>query len=139
MRPSDNGHRHATVRDFRDLDIMLKLEAEAGEEGWVEVELLAAAMGFEEEGLGAPARRLAWMRRYGMVEYDRERRLYRLTEGGERVTQAKLRAGQSRAIEAVPDEAMVEVMSSVLTRYRHGEPMLAHLLRREFQYGTAPR
>lgn len=132
-----NGTRHATLYDFRDLDIMLKIAAEGDEEGWVETEALASSLGFEE--LGAPSSRLSWMRRYGMLEYDSERRLWRLTEGGDRVTRSKLKAGQSKSIEAVPDEAMVEVMASVTTRFRHGEPMLAHLLRREFLYGTAPR
>jgi hypothetical protein len=136
--PSKNGHRHATVRDFRDRDIMLKLRAEGDEEGWVEIEALAASMGFTDDDR-PPSTRLSWMKRYGMLEYDPARRLWRLTEGGERVAKAHVSAAHSRAIESVPDEAMVEVMASVLTRYHHGEPMLAHLLRREFAYGTAPR
>jgi len=136
--PSMNGHRHATVRDFRDRDIMLKLLAEGDEDGWVETEAMAASMGFSEDNR-PPAIRLAWMRRYGMVERDEERKMWRLTDGGLRVTKSHLKAAQSRTIETVPDEAMVEVMAAVLTRYRHGEPMLAHLLRREYLFGTAPR
>lgn len=136
--PSMNGHRHATLYDFRDRDIMLKIRAEGDEEGWVETEAIASAMGFAEDNR-PPASRLSWMRRLGMLEYDPKRRMYRLSEPGERVTRSHLRAAQSKAIEAVPDEAMVEVMASVLTRYHHGSPMLAAMLRREFAFGTKPR
>jgi hypothetical protein len=130
--------RHATLYDFRDLDLMLKLKAEGNSEGWVETEAMAEALGFGEDRLPI-AQRLSWMRRYGMVEFDDQRRLWRLSEGGERVTQARLRAARSRAIEALEDEVMVEVMAKVTQRYLHGSPMLATMLRREFLYGTRPR
>lgn len=125
--------RHATLYDFRDLDLMLKLDAEGGEaETWE----IADALGFHDQDRRAVGIRLAWMRRYGMLEFDQERRLWRLSKGGERVTAARLKAAQTKRIEELPDEAMVDVMASVTSRYRHGEPMLADLLRREFLFGT---
>ena len=131
---SRNGNKpHATLYDFRDLDLMLKLEAEGGEaETWE----LTEALGLGEDGRMPVARRLAWMKHYGMLRFDGERRLWRLSKGGERVVHARVKAAASRAIEELPDEAMVEVMASVTTRYRHGEPMVADLLRREFLFGT---
>lgn len=131
---SRNGHRHATLYDFRDIDLMLKLEAEANDEGWIDTENMARSLGFEEAQKLAP--RLNWMKRFGMLEFDQQHRLWRLTQGGLRVTQARIKASQATMIEKLPDEAMVEVMSNVVTRYRLGEPMLAHMLRREFLYGT---
>lgn len=126
----------ATLYDFRDLDLMLKIRAEGDQEGWTETERLAESMGFERaRQIGT---RLAWMRRYGMLEFDAEKHLWRLSPGGERVTNARLRAAQSRTIEALPDESMVQVMANVTSRYRHGDGMIAQLLRREFLYGTRP-
>ena len=135
--PRRNGTRHATLYDFRDLDLMLKIEAEGNDEGWLDTENLARSLGFDEP-LKVTSR-LSWMRRYGMLEFDDKHRLWRLTPGGHRVTQAKLRAGTASTIEQLPDEAMVEVMANIGSRYRLGEPMIGHLLRREFLYGTAPR
>lgn len=132
---SNGRQRHATLYDFRDLDLMLKLQAEGGE---VDTHAMADALGFGNDVLPI-AQRLSWMRRFGMVEFDQERRLWRLTDGGERVTEAKLRAASSRSIESLPDEVMVEVMAKVTQRYIHGSPMVATMLRREFQYGTRPR
>src|SRR5262245_36923763 len=115
MPGSRNQSRHATLYDFRDLDLMLKVEAEADGEGWVEAARLARTLGFGDE-VSPVARRFAWMRRYGMLEYDQEKKLWRLSPGGRRVTDARLRAGQAKAIEALPDEAMIEVMANVTTR-----------------------
>lgn len=128
----------ASLYDFRDLDLMLKLRAEGDQEGWVETVRLAESMGLGDDGIKI-ASRLNWMRRYGMLEFDREKRLWRLSPGGERVTEAKLRAAQTRTIEALPDEAMIEVVANVTSRWRHGDTMTAALIRREFAYGTYPR
>jgi hypothetical protein len=124
----------ATLYDFRDLDLMLKLAAEAGDEGWVETGALAGTLGFERAR--DVSTRLAWMRRYGMLEFDQQRHMWRLSPGGERVTKARLQAAQQRTIEALPEESMVEVMANIASRYRLGSPLVAHMLRREFMYGT---
>ena len=132
----DNGHRkHATVYDFRDLDLMLKLDAESDDEGWVEASHLARSTGFGDDTMPV-SRRLSWMRRYGMLEYDEQKKMWRLSPGGKRVSEARLRAAQARVIEELPDEAFVEVMASITTRYWRGDPMNAAMLRREFAYGT---
>ena len=126
----------ASVRELRDLELMLKIVAEGDEEGWIETEEIARSMGFDRaRDLGV---RLSWMRRYGMLEFDEQRRMWRLSEGGERVSKARLRAAQANALEKLPDESMIEVMSSITTHYRHADPMTAVMLRREFAYGTRP-
>ena len=127
-------NRHATLYDFRDLDLLLKLEQEADSDGWVETAAAAESLGFDH-GLSVSSR-FSWMRRYGMLEFDPKKRMWRLTPGAKRVTEARLRAGQSKTIEELPDELMVEVMSKVTQRYIHGTPMVASMLRREFLFGT---
>lgn len=129
---------HATLYDYRDLDLMLKIETERDDEGWVEAVHLASSLGFGDNA-GPVSRRLSWMKRYGMLEYDEQKALWRLSPGGRRVTEARLRSAAARQIEALPDESFIEVMASITTRYWHGDPMTAHMLRREFLYGTKQR
>jgi len=137
MAGRNGTRRHATLYDFRDLDLMLKLAHEGDAEGWLDTEGLARSIGFEQAKDVTP--RLSWMRRYGMLDFDQSKRMWRLTPGAERVMEARLRASQARTIEALPDEAMVEVMANVASRYHLADPMTAHLLRREFLFGTAAR
>jgi hypothetical protein len=127
----------ASLFEFRDLDLMLKLQDEADEDGWTTTEHLARSLGLPDD-LGAVGRRLAWMRRYGMVSFDEQRRMWQLTPGGDRVTHSRLKAAQARTLETLDETAMIEVMAHVTTTYRLGDPMVAHMLRREFRYGTQP-
>ena len=138
---SANGRRHggASLYDFRDLDLMHKLVEESDDEGWVELEHLARSMGLGDNHNRHVATRLAWMRRYGMLERDEKRGLWRLSRGGERVVVAKVKAAAQRDLEALPDAAMVEVMANVSARYRFTDRMTAQLLRREFLFGTQAR
>ena len=128
---------HATLYDFRDIDIMLKIAAEAN--GGISSTELAEAIGLGEEGAQAVGIRLGWMRKYGFVSRDEEHKTWGLSRSGERITESHLRAAQERTIKAIPDEAMVEVMSHVTARYRHGDPVIAQLLVREFRFGTQRR
>jgi len=128
--------RHASLYDFRDLELMLKLADTANADGLATSAELADSMGFAEGDARAIAIRCSWMRRFGMLDFHAEHKAWRLTRGGERVVEAKLRAAAARTLDAVPDEQLVEVMAHVTTRYRLGDPMLATMLRREFLYGT---
>jgi hypothetical protein len=130
-----SSNHHATLYDFRDLDLMLKVEAEADNDGWVEAAHLARSVGFGDDSHPV-AMRFAWMRRYGMLEYSEDKKMWRLSAGGRRVSSARLKASQAQAIEALPDEAMIEVMANVTSRYWRGDALTAHMLRREFLYGT---
>jgi len=138
MSSRRNG-RGASLFDFRDLDLMQKLLAEADAEGWIETEALARAMGLGDDHNRNVAIRLAWMRRYGMIERDENRGLWRLSRGGGRVIEARLRAAATRELESLPDESMIEVMANVTSRYHLADRMTATMLRREFLFGTQPR
>ena len=130
--------KHASLYDFRDRDILFRLD-EATTNGGVPSSEIADLLGFEEGKIQPVGMRLAWMRRYGMVLFDEESRLWSLSPGGQRVVRAHLRAPELRVVEKLPDESMVEVMAQITSRYQRGEPMLAHMLRREFLYGTKRR
>jgi DNA-binding IclR family transcriptional regulator len=129
----------ASLYDFRDLDILQKIAAEEDAEGWVELEPLARSLGLGDDHNRNVAVRLAWMRRYGMLARDDEKGLWRLSPGGLRVVQAKVKAAAQHDLEELPDEAMVEVMANVAARYRFADATTAHLLRREFLFGTQRR
>jgi hypothetical protein len=128
-----NGRQHATLYDFRDLDLMIKL---ADHGGATSLEL-AEAVGLSDAQ--PMSSRLAWMRRFGMVDRDEQQLVWNLAPGGRRVIAARLKAAQSRAIESIPDDSLVEVMAHVASRYRHGDQVLATMLRREFLFGTQKR
>jgi len=128
---------HLTMYDVRDLDLMLKLRDEQNDLGELTAEELADALGMSAD-TRAVAMRLAWMRRYGMLTFNAERRGWSLSKGGERVVASKLKAAQADRIEALDDGQMIDVMAHVTTRYRYGDPLIATLLRREFAYGTSP-
>jgi hypothetical protein len=120
-----------SMREFRDLDLMLKLK----EAGPIPAKELAHELGADEFGshLG---RRLGWMRRYGMLDLDQKTRNWSLTEGGARVIYARKRARLMDELEALPAEELIEVMAAITARYRLGDPMTAVMLRREFIFGT---
>jgi hypothetical protein len=128
-------NKHASLYDFRDRDIMFRLD-EATTNGGAPTTELAEMLGFEEGDVRPVGIRLAWMRRYGMVVFDEKERLWSLSPSGQRIISAHLRAPQLRVVEELPDESMVEIMALVTSRYQRGEAMLAHMLRREFLYGT---
>ena len=127
-----------SMYDVRDLDLMTKIQAEADDRGEISATELAEALGLDDDtkALGI---RLAWMRRYGMTDYDEGRKMWRLAPGGHRVIKAKRQSAMTSRIDAVPEEQLVDVMAHVTTRYRYGDPVIATLLRREFVYGTAAR
>ena len=130
---------HATLYDFRDIDIMWKIAENTNGRGVTTAEL-ADEMGFPaEEGNRPMGIRLAWMRRYGMVAYDADNRLWKLSRSGSRVAEAHLRAPALRVFKELPDEAMVEAMAQVTSRVQRGDTMIANMLRREFLYGTQRR
>jgi hypothetical protein len=126
---------HATLYDFRDSDIMWHL-AEVNGQG-IDTHELAELLGFDAEEGGRPVGiRLAWMRRYGMVVFDDRERTWSLSRGGKRVVDASSLAPTLAKIDELPDEAMVEAMAHVTSRFRRGDSMLGHMLRREFMFGT---
>jgi hypothetical protein len=129
---------HLTVYDFKDTDLM-QLVDEAGESGTSAADL-ADGMGWNgKDGVRAIGMRFAWMRKFGMLDYDEKHHLWTVSDGGSRVIESHIRAASRKVIEALPSEAMIEHMAHITSVYRMGDPMVAALLRREFQYGTNPR
>jgi hypothetical protein len=123
------------VYDIRDLDLMLRVADLTS----VTAKDLVKEFGANEDGGQHIASRLAWMRRFGMLSLNEKSREWSLSEGGQRVTKAQMKAVAKSRIESIPDEEMIEVMAHVTSRVRLGDPMTAAMLRREFQYGSRVR
>jgi hypothetical protein len=121
-----------SLYDFRDLDLLLRLSEDGG------MSSVQVGETFSADARAAGSR-LAWMRRYGMVDLDSEAGFWTISAAGKRVVQSKLRAAQIAVVDKLPDEALVETMAQITSRYIRGEPMLAHMMRREFMYGTRRR
>ena len=140
--PKSRQHRqssnhHASVFDFKDTDLMVKVAAQ-GASGISSGELAAElGWGDNHDGVRAIGMRFAWMKKYGMLKYDDKTHLWVISDGGERVIAAHKAAAMKDVLDPVPDEGMIEVMAHVTSRFRLGDPMMAHLLRREFIYGTS--
>lgn len=127
-----------SLYDIRDLDLMLRLD-ETGGAGGATAKELAEAFGLKKEDTRKISTRLTWMRRFGMFAFDSKTGMWSLSESGERIVKAKTKAAAAKAIDAVPDDSLIETMAHVTTRYRLGDPVLATMLRREFAFGTSPR
>lgn len=127
--------RGASLYEFRDLDLMHKISAEST----VTTEELAEAIGLGRDHNSNVGVRLAWMRRLGMLKRDAKSGLWRLSGAGERIVEARLRAAALDELQALPEEAMVATMASVVSRYRLLDSTTAAMLRREFMFGTQRR
>jgi len=124
-----------TLYEFRDADLMAKLSIEGGADGLTSREF-ALALGFKEDDAQSVAIRASWMKRAGAFEFDDERRLWRLTEAGEDVVEANLKARDVSPVDKTPRTKLVDVMSHLTARMRDEDELTAWLLRREFLYGT---
>lgn len=122
-----------SVREFRDLDLMVKLQLE----GPMLAKELAKDLGADEYGrhLGS---RLAWMQRYGITRQN-AKGIWDLTDAGMRVIHAKQRARLIEELDTLPADELIEVMAAVTARWRRADPMIATMLRREFIFGTQRR
>ena len=125
-----------SLYDFRDTDVMLKLDGL----GPLTAPEMAVEMGLGgDDGNRAVGSRMAWMRRFGMVELDEVTRVWKLSPGGERVLASRREAAVKNLIDQMPEHELIEAMAYITSRYRHGDHTLASMLRREFLYGTSPR
>lgn len=94
--------------------------------------------------------RLAWLRRYGVVEKmpveeqrhadrDANDSFWGLTAEGETFLRGRLTVQQERLLRSVGDDRLVQVVATITDRYVGAHQTAAHLLRREWLYGISRR
>jgi hypothetical protein len=132
---------HLTLYDYSDRELLnLMLDEGEPSDGWISVHDLALAIGIDAKRPGQHVGvRLGWMRRYGAVERMDGAPAWRPTPMGRALARGDLTEQQRDAIEGLTSEQMLTLTRSLTTRYRRVGDTAAHLMRREWQYGTHGR
>jgi hypothetical protein len=137
------------LENYSDREMLHLLNDLAGEEGWVDVEILAERVGISADGmseaqLAIHARRcvsvrLAWIRKLsGCVERhpDKSSLRWRLTDSGETVVMAKLSQAIVQGLDQMGEMNSLLALDALSRRYRRADVKAANLMRREWVYGT---
>lgn len=127
-----------------DPEFLARVKDVADKEGWVDTQVLAEALGYDEDDVASVAIRCSWMKRYGVMERETRRRLsdgtknerysqWRLTEVGEAVINAKFSKSQFNALNTISQEQDWLLAQFFNERFTHTDPVVATLMRREAQ------
>lgn len=140
-RPKLNGLR---LYDFSDVEFLAICLDAAGDEGWFETQEITRRLNLDVEQPNSNVGiRLAWLRRYGVVERNtvvgsEYRFMWRLTPEGEAAVTARLNSNQERVLDNLGVDQMLEVTAFLTGRYRRGGKATKNLVRRQWLYGTHP-
>lgn len=137
------------LENYSDREMLHLLNDLAGEDGWVDVEILAARVGLSADGmseaqLALHARRcvsvrLSWIKKLsGTIERhpDKGSLLWRLTEAGQEVVHARLSQAIVQGIDQMGEMNSLLALDALSRRYRRADVKAANLMRREWVYGT---
>lgn len=147
MAARKNGF-HLRMTDMSDREVLGLVEDQADEDGWTEAAAVATALWpriyngsanaeSQVKAARAVASRLAWMRRYGIVDREEKSRRWALTREGEHLLNGKLSGAQASAIKSLKGSTLVLAIHEVTER--PADEMLATLMRRAWRYGTVAR
>jgi hypothetical protein len=126
--------------DYSDRELLLMMLDEGDDFGWVGVHDLAEALVIDHKHPGqCVGQRLSWMKRYGAVERKDGVSDWRPTAMGRALARGDLEAEQLEAVESLTSEQMLTLTRLLTNRYRRVGDTAAHLMRREWQYGTHGR
>ena len=125
--------------DFLDEEFLALVIDNAGYEGWASSREIAEAIDPDAETITTRhvGSRLAWMRRYGVVERDPRpgsptKGYWRLTEAGEALVKARFSKTQQTALSSVKDEQLWLLSAELGLRYEGVNYATANLVRRRF-------
>lgn len=144
---------HLTLLDLSDREFLLLCLDVAEEDGYFDAQAIADQLDLLHRRTASS--RLSWLARWGAVErehlrdhtgairYHRDGRVMHtqrwcLTELGEGVAHGALKAGQSRTLEGLRDDQLVEV-TRWLSQRTKGANGLGRLAKREWRYGHGLR
>lgn len=140
------------LENYSDRELLHMLDDLSGEDGWVDLDVMAARIGIRVDGLSheqtslharrCVAVRLSWIRRLtGCVERNpiKSARSWRLTVSGEEVTKAKIASNIEDALGSMGDFSTLQALDALSRRYRRADRGAANLMRREWLYGTHRR
>jgi DNA-binding IclR family transcriptional regulator len=129
------------LEDFSDRELLFALEEHADGDGTVSSHELADGLGLS--GLENPhqniAIRLAWLKRYGVVERDPGGKRWALTDVGARILHGGLRARESRALTEMSEDALFAAMEVFGSRMLNAHSEAAKMSERQWRYAMAQR
>jgi hypothetical protein len=125
--------------DYSDRELLNLMLDEGDAQGWVDSRDMARVLGMHKDHAGSVGQRFGWMRRYGAVERKDGTREWRPTLMGRALARGDLSEDQREVIEGLSSEQMLTLTRALTTRYRRVGDTAAHLMRREWQYGTHGR
>jgi len=136
------------IKDFSDREILAVIADLQNGDGYAKVGDLAPRLfGLSEtesslETLDHAARcvtsRLAWMRRYGLVEKGEEAGFWCISEWGKQLRFTPLGRALSSAITNTPEGSLLELTHQVADRMKE-RSVAGRAMRREFQFQVARR
>ena len=131
-----------TIFDFSDREVLFRLGDTLDEHGKVSSHELGRALGLSDEDGRNVGVRLAWMRRFGVIDKagrDGKRgTLWTLTPLGRNLLDGNLSVAQREQLAAVSDAQRITLMETLAGRARKHDQMRT-LLRRSWQNGTGTK
>lgn len=147
MSSRNGADRSCTIEDYSDRELTNLLLDLADYEGWVDPAALGEQLRIDARKAVA---RLAWIRRYGLVEKHPDYgklstdgepiRYWRLTERGVKFAKGRLRKETRDRLERLDEGDFVDLAEIVTERYRTAkDPSSALLIRRDLRWGLSNR
>jgi hypothetical protein len=128
-----------TLLDYSDRELLNLLLDEGDDQGWVDSRDLARTIGMHKDHAGSVGQRLGWMRRYGATERKDGTRQWRTTPAGRALALGDLDPEQQEVVEGLSSEQLLMLTRTLTKRYARVGDTAAHLIRREWRYGTHGR
>lgn len=128
------------LTEFEDVEFLYALEDNADHEGWTSSQDLANGLRLDVDNptrnVGA---RLSWLRRYGVVEYRRDGKKWRLTDAGRSLVHGTLTKAQALTIARTADERVLALTRAVSHELVTADGVAAAMMHRQWRYALAQR
>lgn len=126
--------RRARLQDVRDRELLAAMVDLADPDGFVTSEQVARAYNIQhDKPVQCAGARLSWMRRWGLVERDKERG-WRLTDRGLELRNGKVSEAVDAQLRAMGDPDVVDMIGALARRRQHGSREAAIVGAREWRY-----
>lgn len=138
-----------TLESFSDRELLHILNDLAGDEGWVDAEVMGVRMGLSVPGMSEEqthihARRcvsvrMSWIKRLSdTVERHPKKSVthWRLTDAGKAVVKARLTNEFESKLGNIDEFAALAALGTLSRRYMRADVKAANLMRREWAHGT---
>lgn len=123
--------------DYADKELLGVVQDEAGPDGWAWTRDIASGVGMSGKRKNqSTGIRLAWLKKYGVVELHESGRRWRLTPIGEVFMNGELSRTAERQLEQMePGQLYTTARMMTLRLRREAEPV-GHMVRREWRRGV---